>query len=447
MSEKKLNRTRERNEKARKRDIRNTIIFAIVCALIFIGMIVGIVLTSKSQEKKAAEQANTSSGSSSSDLYSVVIDEEQVAAYTNGLNEDGTITGIDNINDYVTLGDYESIVIHDDDFEAETDHGQYVKTESYVIGEYLLDELRYISEVETYEPLYEAIYELNDYIFNARYEKQNEIHESQGLDTWDNIYSFYTMTETEYYYYLEQTSLYDTQYIMICQALAEKLGVTVSDQDMINYCLEETDIAASESQAKDIINQYGVAYIAKETIEWKLKNLLGENAEKVDGSRTDAWTDESENYSAGFYESGKIYGIGDISTYCDFDKENYNSIFESAESAEELVSALMDSTEFSTIDSFKAYYTTILEAASHEADTEYDDYIENCMNYDILIQYLYEDYKIDIDSYVEGYLHENGLDLEAKAGIIYSYGEGYFYRQVMEYSVYEYIDMLIANRG
>jgi hypothetical protein len=255
------------------------------------------------------------------------------------------------------------------------------------------------------------------------------------------------MTETEYYYYLEQTSLYDTKYIMICQALAEKLGVTVSEQDMLDYCLEETEIAASESQAKDIIAQYGAAYIAKETIEWKLKNLLGENATEVEGSRTDEWTNESELYSAGYYETGKINGIGNISTYCNFDKENYNSIFESAESAEDLISALMESTEFSTIDSFKEYYEKLLDSTGYETDTSYEDYIEYRMNYEILIQYLYEDYKIDIDSYVEGYLHYNGFDLEDKAEILYSYGEGYFYRQVMEYSVYEYIDMLIANRG
>ena len=75
--------------------------------------------------------------------------------------------------------------------------------------------------------------------------------------------------------------------IVFVQALVEKYKITCTEQDMIDFCMFSDASIKSETDAKEVIQQYGLPYITQRTLEWKLMYVLAGEAEIVEGLAED----------------------------------------------------------------------------------------------------------------------------------------------------------------
>lgn len=437
MEDKRISKAQSRRLEAEKKARNRRIIFTVVCVVICIGIILLIAhLQNENKDKQGTGDEGTAS-------LTGVIDKSD--KYSAGLTADGKIEGIDNINNYVKLGEFELTAYKEDYVEEKNPFGEVKVDADVQIGAHLIDMYVFYSDVQIYSQYYDVMYNLYKFIFNDQYETYKSAYEESNMGDWDSLYDFLGVTEQEYYEVLDEKATADAKYYLVVQALVEKYGITCTWEDKVNYCMSVDSSIVNEAGVNDTVKQFGDAYVTQRTLEWKLKYRLAKEAEILEGFVTDGLSDNSEKFSANYYDNGKIKGIGKLENYITVpDYEQYAG--EYADSGE-LLQKIIDNSEIKIFDDYvynkvqELQTTTLPDADKGETVTaNYELMAEEAFKRDITVQYLISEFKIDMTDYEDVFCREKVLDPDKKTMFVFEYGEGYYNRCLMEYALLTYMD-------
>ncbi len=395
----------------------NDLIFSILLVVaVFVLAIVAIVYTKKQQEKK-------NKGNDSNPFVYERDYTEESAKYSAGLTDDGKIKSVSNIGDYVKLGKTDGLTLY------LADHPIDSGLDIYNAGDYLIGKICEDSEIKKNEDYYKVLCELYEYIIHSWYNSYEESHakidESQKYNSFEE-YMLYAqgMDQERYESFVVESAEKEMKKYLVVQALAEKIGVTVDEQEITNFALAVDSHARDESDTETTRKRYGMPYMYQRTAEYKVAKYLVEHADKKEGSIKDNWTDNSSVYSAGLYDNGKISGIGNINNYVKISDEllDYPSV-------EQVIDFYMDNAEFTDYADYLEKVEAVCELKYGKG--EYDPAYE--MHYRMLIQALYDRYELDISHYKTDFNKDKTMDeIEEEK---YCYGEPYVNQLIMEYAV------------
>ncbi len=420
-----------RKAKERRNKIKNAITIVATGIVLMAALTAAVVYSQKKSKNK--EENNTGTAASES----IVVDKERNELYSRGLDSDGMISGIENINEYVKLYDMSKIKLYEDDFSDLVEHGQIVKLREILVGEYIFEKMMYNSEITTYQPYYDILYTQYEFVSNKEFERYNEIYEQNNKEKWDTIQSFYGVSDLEYRFRLNRNAYFEMRYNLLCQALAEEFDIELTQQDIDDYCISTEKSYVEELRTEAVIAKYGEAFTKQQALRYKLIKYLGENAVFEEGSNKGTMVDETDKYGQGLYESGKIDGVGNIFTYCtDVD---YKKAVEECESGEDAFEYILAN---ANIDGLAAYETAIESkygVTSEEAG--------GIVNRHLLVQYLYTEFELKGEDFERDYLINKGFDNEYIEKISYEKGNAFYNREIMEYSVIRYLDLLIEEEN
>ena len=444
MEEKKISKAEARRLEAEKKARNKKILFNFICVLLCIGFIVVLVFLI---DKEKNNDDNPSDDGSNA-LFAPVVDMSE--EYSAGLTEDGKIQGIDDISDYVVLGDA-PMVAYSGDYEGVVDPtGKVTQDMDYQIGVHLLDIIKFYADVNIYSDYYETMRNLYIFIYNNQYETYSKIYEENKVGGWESLYEFLGVTESQYYKLVEENAVKDSTHYLVVQALVEKYKITCTEQDMIDFCMFSDASIKSETDAKEVIQQYGLPYITQRTLEWKLMYVLAGEAEIVEGSLTDGITSQSELFDATYYENGKIRGVGDLSTYITL--ADYETFIDECNSGSLLLDMIVENSEITVYQEYVINKEKeLIETIDFGADDEFNmsgDYsamAESEFCYDITVQKLFSEFNLKLEDYHNDFCLAENMDPDEETLYKFMWGESWFNRRVMEFAVIEYLDDLVAG--
>lgn len=429
--EKGVTKAEIRKAKERRNKIKNAITI-VVTGIALIGALTAAVVYS---QKKSKDNENNNADTTVS--QSIIVDKERNELYSQGIDSNGMISGIENIGDYVKLYDMSKITLCEDDFSDLVEHGQIVKEREVLIGEYILEKMMYNSEITTYQPYYDILYSQYEFVSNKEFEGYNEIYEQNNKEKWETIQSFYGISDIEYRFRLNSNAFFEMRYNLLCQALAEEFNIELTQQDIDDYCINTENGYVEEYRTEAVIAKYGESFTKQQALRYKIVRYLGENAVLEEGSNFESLTDDSDKYSQGLYESGKIDGVGNIFTYCT--GIDYEKAVEECKSGEDAFEYIFSNAKIDGL----AAYESIVEAKYGVTPEEAADIV----NRHLMVQYLYTEFELKADDFERDYLINKGLDNEYKEEITYEKGNAFYNREVMEYSVVRYLDLLIDEKN
>ncbi|MDD6102582.1 MAG: hypothetical protein PUB67_05665 [Clostridiales bacterium] len=413
-----------------KNDKKALILCIVISVAVIIVMFALIIDTSKKN--------NSDTGNGSTEVnYNVeqveqaVVDKEQLKIYNECLSEGGIIAGINNISDYVTLVPLDELTVNTKDFPKVVEHGQIIFRENYVMGDFLLENVVYNSEVGKYDAYYNNVNEIIKFILEHDYKQYSYYYAQADRKTWDSIYDFLKVNKNQYEYFVDANTRWQYKYYMVVEALRQELNISVNEADMIKYLIETDTSVKDETAARIKIKQLGSNYIAQHAAAWKIKYALLEKADKKDASREDNLKDYKSYFSNIFYDNGKLKEIGETKTYIklpenlsdllkeEWNKDTYNKIYSGMEIVGEN-------------DSLNKFITEIPDEVVKDTGINKENYFKE----QLVIQILVDKMELIPDNYEYDYLVSNGLDNEDKNEIIYKYGKPYFTRELMKYAVF-----------
>lgn len=436
MEEKNISKAKQKRLEAEKAAKRNKIIFTAVCILACVLVVVLIAL---------AQKKNRESGSGSASITPQLVPDkvDKSNAYSAGLTKDGKIEGIGNISDYVTLKEDLELKVYSADYSESTNPLGVVVDQSidYQKGMHVLEMIEFYADVNVYEPYYQTMRELYDFIYNDRYETYRKRYESNGLQLWETVYDFLKVTEDEYAEMVDSNAKKETIHYLVVQALVEKYGLSCTEQDKIDYCMAMNSKLASEADAKSYMASFGDPYMTQRTLEWKLAYALAKDAENIDGSLTDGLTDMSGVFSKCYYENGNVLGIGSLESY--ITPADYKEIAKSVSGGAEILDRFISESDFTEYEDYIKNKQTELAGTDSSDDEEgYSEEALDSFKKDIAVQYIYADAGLSAEKYENSFCVEQGLDPDKKEAYIFVNGLGCFNRKVMEYAVLDYLEKL-----
>ncbi len=428
--DKKNTKAEIRKEKERRNKIKNAVVI-VVTGIALIGALTAAVIYSQEKAKNNKEKNTVTDVSDS-----ITVDKERNELYSQGIDSNGMISGIDDIDDYVKLYDISEILLFEDDFEDLIEHGQIIKEREVVIGEYILENLMYNSEIISYQPYYEIVYSQYEFVSNKEFERYNEIYEQNNKEKWETIQSFYGISDIEYRFRLSRNAFFEMRYNLVCQAVAEKFDIELTQQDIEEYCISTGKDYVEELRTEAVIAKYGEAFTKQQALRYKIVRYLGETAVLKEGSKTELLKDENDKYGNGLYESGKIEGVGNIFTYCV--GVDYKKAVEKCESGKDAFECIYENADISGLASYKSVIEEKYGVSSEEA--------EEIVNRQLLVQYLYTEFELKGEDFEREYLFVNGFDNEYEEKVLFEKGKAFYNREIMEYSVIRYLDLLIEEK-
>ncbi|MGN0165048.1 MAG: hypothetical protein ACI39R_02595 [Lachnospiraceae bacterium] len=439
MDNKKVTKADIRRMEAEKKSKRNRIIFTLFCILVVVLMIVAIALTiDKNQNTEPETNGDNNS------MFSAPVDKSD--KYSAGLTEEGKIQGIDNINDYVTLNDVSLTAYSDDYEEVVNPMGKVTEDVAFQVGTHMLENIEFYADVNVYSDYYNVMKELYMFIYNDQFEAYSEIYKESQMEHWDTLYEFLGVTETEYYKIVDNNSLNDAKHYMVVQALVEKYGITCTRDDINNYCMYVDSSVVGETEINNLIYEYGMPYMVQRTLEWKLIYVLADKTEMLDGSVIDGALDNSDIYSAVYYDNGKIRGVGDLTSYITI--SNYEQMAASYEDSETFLNAIINDSQISVYADYLDTKETQLkkDAVLVEGDsTDYKAEAEKNFYRDITVQKIFSDQGLKLEDYEDAYCKEMDLNPDKLTVYLYTNGDACYNRNVMEFAVLSYLNDLIQN--
>lgn len=357
---------------------------------------------------------------------------EESQAYSAGLNDDGKIIGISDINSCVELPDLREITLYLKDYPLGTDE------EKLAAGQYILDVVCERATVIPNADYNENLEKLYDYIAHGWFESYTEaMKSSNGTETvYDNFEDYLLhlqgMDQAHYEEFIKKAARKECVKYMVVQALVEKLGITVNEDDILTYARYADQRANSEDAAKQTIERFGKPYMYQRTAEYKLLLRLPDEVTRKDASITEEWEDNSAVYSAGLYDNGRISGIGDISKYVTL----ADSSGKEFENSEEFISYMLENSEIKVYDD---YVDALKQRLAFQNENEPADNenaaIDEC-KYRMLIQGLFDSAGLATEDYRDAYFADSSS--ENIKHYEYSYGTAYLNQNIMEFAVREY---------
>ena len=426
-----MSRKREKNKKVEKMEI---IISSSIALFIILLVVVLVVISKHVADKKQSSSSAESTSSGDNVKYG-----ESAEKYSAGLTEDGKIAGIENIENYVKLPDkLDEYILYLKDYPMEDEAG------IASAGSYLIDRITEDSEIRDYEEYRKVIEEILRYNAEGWYSEYAEAHknvdESEKYTSFEDFMKYsQNMDMDTYEKHIVTTSVKEMRKYLTEQALVEKLGIEFTDAD-----IETTaKVSTGSNNTGKTYERFGMPYMKQRTAEYKLESYLVEKAEKKEGSIKDGWEDKSLVYGAGLYDNGRISGIGDISSYINAaDETKYD--LESG-SFDGLVAYMLDNSEIKPyedyIENLKALYA--YEEGGKASDYEKDAEDEYC--YRLVIQYLYD--KFSLSSEYARILYFDNMSVDEKNEFLYTYGNAYTNRQMIEQAVWNYCSEKSANKN
>lgn len=229
--------------------------------------------------------------------------------YSAGLDDNGLIAGV-SVNDYVQLCDFSNIVVpkdevvmddsewnthvstilKDNDLDELTDEfvaekfGEHAKTvaeyETYIrnlaeeentkayVLEYILDNSTVTSMPDKY---YKLVEENWDAQYMAEYNYYNGMYyQFLGYYNWNSHLDYYDMSKAEYKEMVKASAEDAVKQTLVLQAAYEKLGLSLTDEDLNNaiveagYEIEDID-SAVEDYGMPYWKQFAISYKVVET--------------------------------------------------------------------------------------------------------------------------------------------------------------------------------------
>ncbi len=184
----------------------------------------------------------------------------------------------------VTLkGIYESPELTDD--YVKENLSQYASTvqEYYTYMEETLYEenlnayaQEYIVENSTVDTLPENYVKKIKHIYEASYEVEynyyNQLYYSYlGYYMWDNVYDYYDMNKQEYKENLENAAKDSAKFYMVMQAVFEKEGMALSEEEMNDYIIKSD---YTENEIDQAIEEFGLGYWKQNAMADKVLQFL-----------------------------------------------------------------------------------------------------------------------------------------------------------------------------
>ena len=423
-----MSRKREKNKKVEKMEL---IISASIAIFIILLVVVLVIISKLVADKKSSSGESTQK----EDDYSRY--EEEAAKYSAGLDENGKISGIANINDYVTLPadvfDYD-LYLKDYPIEEDLDKAS--------AGNYLIEKIAENSAVKEYEPYRKAMEDICRYNaegwYTAYVEAHKNVEESEKYTTFEDFLKYAQNMDMETYEnHIKEASVSEMKKYMVEQALIEKYNITYTDEDITETAILFDVKATNEKNAKETIARFGLPYMKQRTAEHKLEIMLVEKAPKKEGSIKDGWKDNSLIYSAGLYDNGRISGIGDISAYITefYDPSKLDD--SSKADVDLLLEIIYDNSKIKEYSEYTEKIKSIyaLETGTKPSENEGKS-IAEC-KYRILIQYLLDKYELSTEL-VKTEFFEN-MSSDERAEYEYTHGNAYVNRQLMEFAVKKHL--------
>lgn len=225
--------------------------------------------------------------------------------YSAGLDDNGKIAGV-NVNDYVELCDFSNIVFQEPEVAMEDEEWEEVLadlleesgleeiTDEYIAENYgehasTLDEYKeYVSQLVQEENIktlvldylvenstvksipkkyYNAIEECLDGQYKYEYAYYNNMYyQFLGYYNWNSYLDYYGMSKSEYKTMLASATTKSVEQNLIMQAVFEKMGLTLTDED-VNTAIIEAGYA--ESAVDTAIENYGMSYWKQFAISYK----------------------------------------------------------------------------------------------------------------------------------------------------------------------------------
>lgn len=426
-------KTSRKKKKGADRKKKLDIALSIALIVVFFGTMTVAIIITKTKQKKEADNAPASTLMPEKD-YS-----ENSAAYSAGLNDDGTISGIKDISEYVSLPeDLSFLVQYEKDYPTEDDMGVYEA------GRHLIDLVAEKAVTVRYEPYYEKLFELYDYIGHSWYNSYAEAHrnvEDENKYTSFEDYLQYSegLTPAQFEVVKKYGAEGDMKHFLVLQALAERFEVKVSDEDVRAYArVMDEKTEKHEYLIDTMISRFGSPYMHQRAAEYLISKLLVEKAEKNAGSIKDQWEDESLFYSAGLYDNGRISGIGDISLYITLaDEAGFDAKNASGDVTKAYIDYMLENSEFKIyqdyLETIEALYvhTDGGKASDHEKEAE------ELVKYNLLMQAVFETRGLDMKESSEAF--GSSLTYKEKEKLIFVHGNAYYNQRVIEYAVKQYI--------
>ena len=427
-----------RNNKRDKKTENKELIISACIALFIIAMVIGIVIVSKHSSDKNNGSQETVNASSVEDYSKYSEDAEK---YSAGLTDEGKISGIDRIDDYVKLpASLDSYILYLGDYPIEED------IDIANAGAHLIDKITEDSEVKDYEAYRKVTEDICRYSaegwYTAYVEAHQNVPESQKYTSFEDFLKYSQNMDMETYEnHIYSASVKEMKKYMVEQALVEKFGISFTDDDITETAILFDVKATNEKNAKETIARFGLPYMKQRTAEHKLEILLVDKAVKTEGSIKDGWKDESRIYSAGLYDNGRISGIGDISVYV---TELYDpSKIEGIDDIDYFTDTLYDN---SKVKEYEGYTTKLKELFAYITNTKASQNegkaIAEC-KYRIFIQYLFDKYGLNTEIVKDEFF--KGKNSDEREEYVYTYGNAYLNRQLMEFAVKKHLSKIMKE--
>ena len=417
-----MSRKKTDNKKSERKELFISLL--IVAFIIFLAVVLAL---------SARNKKKSSSGTDDS-VYEEDYSKYKTSAekYSAGLTEDGKISGINDINDYVKLPEkFSSYILYTGDYPMADEAG------IAAAGSYLIDKITEDSEVKAFEEYRKALENLLKFSAESWYEEYVEAHkntdESEKYTSFEDFMKYSQNMDMETYEnHIRLTSEKEMKRYMVIQALVEKLGITYDEEDI----KETAVVSANSNNTEKIFARFGMPYMKQRTAEYKLEAKLVEDAEKKEGSVKDGWKDDSLIYGAGLYDNGRISGIGDISNYVTkyYDPSVIDSVPKDAESVLEII---LKGSEIKLYDEYTEKLKALFAYTEGGNPSDYQERAEKECRYRILIQYMLDKYELSPDLVKVEYFE--GMSSDERAEFEYTHGNAYINRQLMEYAVRKFL--------
>ena len=134
----------------------------------------------------------------------------------------------------------------------------------------------YIVENSTVDTLPENYVKKIKHIYEASYEAEynyyNQLYYSYlGYYMWDNVYDYYDMNKQEYKENLENAAKDSAKFYMVMQAVFEKEGMALSEEEMNDYIIKSD---YTENEIDQAIEEFGLGYWKQNAMADKVLQFL-----------------------------------------------------------------------------------------------------------------------------------------------------------------------------
>ncbi len=184
----------------------------------------------------------------------------------NGVYDDAELT------DEVVMENFSEVA------ETAEEYRAYVQDEieRENIENYIDKFIRNDGEILKYPEGYlEHMNKVTDYLFESQFDFYNDNYSAYG--SYKNKYDYYNQTKEEYNATVKERAESDASFYLKCEAIAEQLGITITDEEIVEFWKEQ----GTDATIEELLEIYGRPYATRVAICGKVEDYLAENTVTV----------------------------------------------------------------------------------------------------------------------------------------------------------------------